>query len=1082
MSKRYPGNFVTGNPVALSQTSNNGIWDVKDVSTAVSAGVWQEPDGNYEIAKSLRFKVAANGSSGSYLSRTPTSAGNRRTWTWSGWVKRTRLDTGYINGLFEANDPSNTQIVAGIRLETDGTLKILDYNSGYTTHVITTQVFRDVSAWYHIMVAYDTTQANSSDRVKLYVNGQQVTSFSTATYPSLNSQGYINTAGGHYVGACIFGSVIEFLDGYMAEVNFIDGQALDASYFGYTDGVTGNWHPKKYTGSYGQNGFYLPFKSDALTYQVGPFNGSTQTLTAAGNTAFDLTGDFCIETWMYPTSVPDPTGIWSLQPSSGGSGIRLTYEASQIRCALISGVGTLYTELNGSSLPLNMWHHVAVTRSGSAFKMFVNGVVVASATNTGWAGTSSPLIIGGARNYGNGSPFYFTGVLSNFRIVKGYPVYTSNFIPPTSPLAAIPGTSILTCQSATIVDNGPNAITISNNNTVSTAQTIPWLALDNSGNGNNYAPQGPISVTPGVNFDLMVDSPTNVFTSATDVGGVVSGNYCTWNPLSITTSGGTTPSIIDAGLNMNFTNNGQWQRVHGSLAIPSTGKYYWEITLTQVVSNISGGNSFNYLFGIADTTPLNWTTYGNDGAGLGYLSFWIDGGSPIVSVNRRTTTASYGSIPTNGQVLMVAVDMDNNKIYWGLNGTWFNSGNPVTGANPGLSGQIVSSNTYVPAMSAYAYNGVQNPIISHANFGQRTFAYTPPTGFKSLNTTNIQALGTSAVPNVAIQPNKYFDVTTYGGNGGNQTVTNSGFEPDLVWIKRRNGTSDHVIQDSQRGFGNGTKLSSSSSYSESVVDASYTDPKWGYVTKTNSNGFEVTASTNGDQTNLAGAPYVAWQWKSSTATGLNIIPYTGNGVISRAISHSLGVTPKMILFKRRSGSSQDWGTYHNSIGLKLMQLNGSGSLWNSGADYWYSAPTSSNFYPDNSAAGDNYQNINGVNYIAYLFAEVPGFSKIGSWIGNGATDGPFIYTGFRPKFIIVKSVNVAGQYWDMLDAARDPFNMSIRRLYPNASDGEDTAGSYDFCSNGFKIRTSSPSHNSSGNTMIYIAFAESPFALNNRAR
>jgi len=1078
MSKRYPGNFVTGNPVALSQTSNNGIWDVKDVSTAVSAGVWQEPDGNYEIAKSLRFKVAANGSSGSYLSRTPTSAGNRRTWTWSGWVKRTRLDTGYINGLFESNDPSSTTIVAGIRFETDGTLKILDYNAGYTTQLITTQVFRDMSAWYHIMVAYDTTQANSSDRVKLYVNGKQVTSFSTATYPSLNSQGYINTAGGHYVGACIFGSVIEFLDGYMAEVNFIDGQALDASYFGYTDGVTGNWHPKKYTGSYGQNGFYLPFKSDALTYQVGPFNGSTQTLTAAGNTAFDLTGDFCIETWMYPTSVPDPTGIWSLQPSSGGSGIRLTYEASQIRCALISGVGTLYTELNGPSLPLNMWHHVAVTRSGSAFKMFINGVVVASATNTGWAGTSSPLIIGGARNYGSGSPFYFTGVLSNFRIVKGYPVYTSNFIPPTSPLAAIPGTSILTCQSATIVDNGPNAITISNNNTVSTAQSAPWLALDNSGNGNNYAPLGGISMTPGVNFDLMVDSPTNVFTSATDVGGVVSGNYCTWNANHKSQY----MSILDSALKT-IGNGGSndWIAQYATMSAQAGGKWYWEYVC---YPNNNSSQGFCKMIGIVPPAALASNQYiGNSGYGYG---LWIPDGSGGTAFQRRyngsgTTMTGYtsGYALQNGDVIQVAYDALNGQIWFGKNNTWF-EGNPSAGTGASYTG-IDTSVQWLPAINEW-YAAAMTNNFTQTNFGQRTFAYTPPTGFKSLNTTNIQALGTSAVPNVAIQPNKYFDATAYGGNGGNQTVTNSGFEPDLVWIKRRNGSSDHVIQDSQRGFGNGTKIASSSTLSESVIDAGATDPKWGYVTKTNSNGFEVTASTNGDQTNLAGAPYVAWQWKSSAATGLNIIPYTGNGVISRAISHSLGVTPKMILFKRRSGTAQDWGTYHNSIGLKLMQLNSSSSLWNSGADYWYSAPTSSNFYPDNSAANDNYQNINGVNYIAYLFAEIPGFSKIGSWIGNGSAEGPFINTGFRPKFIMVKSVNVAGQYWDMLDVARDPFNMSIRRLYPNASDGEDTAGSYDFCSNGFKIRTTAASHNSAGNTMIYIAFAESPFALNNRAR
>jgi hypothetical protein len=216
---------------------------------------------DYQISRSLRF----NSADSAYLNRTPASAGNRRTWTWSGWVKRANLATGYIQGLFEANDPSSTTVVAGIRFETDNTLKVLDYNGSFTTEVKTTQVFRDVSAWYHIVVAYDTTQATSSDRVKLYVNGTQVTSFSTTTYPAQNSQGYINNNGPHYLGACIFTSVIEFLDGYMTEVNFIDGQALTPSSFGYTNPATGVWSPLAFVGTYGTNGFELNFSDNSNT-------------------------------------------------------------------------------------------------------------------------------------------------------------------------------------------------------------------------------------------------------------------------------------------------------------------------------------------------------------------------------------------------------------------------------------------------------------------------------------------------------------------------------------------------------------------------------------------------------------------------------------------------------------------------------------------------------------------------------------------------------------------------------------------------------------------------------------------------
>ena len=226
-----------------------------------ASGGAADPDSTYQISRSLRF----NSADSAYLNRTPASAGDRRTWTWSGWVKRANLATGSIQGLIEANDPSSTTVVAGIRLETDNTLKILDYSGGYTTQVQTTQVFRDVSAWYHIVVAYDTTQATSSNRVKVYVNGVQVTSFVTATYPTQNSQGYINNNGPHYLGACIFTSVIEFLDGYMTEVNFVNAQALTPSSFGETNAQTGVWQPKAYSGSYGTNGFYLNFSDNSNT-------------------------------------------------------------------------------------------------------------------------------------------------------------------------------------------------------------------------------------------------------------------------------------------------------------------------------------------------------------------------------------------------------------------------------------------------------------------------------------------------------------------------------------------------------------------------------------------------------------------------------------------------------------------------------------------------------------------------------------------------------------------------------------------------------------------------------------------------
>ena len=230
--------------------------------------------GAYTIEESLRF----NASQSSYLSWTPASAGNRKTWTWSGWVKRGTLATR--QQLFSAYNPSNSLYIEFVN-STD-TLRIIEGGGG--TNLTTTQVFRDSSAWYHIVVAWDTTQATASNRVKIYLNGSQITSFGTSTYPTLNLDGDINNTILHNVGCYASGAF--FFDGYITEVNFIDGQALDPSSFGEFDSVTGVWKPAKYTGTYGTNGFYLPMQLDNTTEGFNTVTyigtGSTQNITGVG--------------------------------------------------------------------------------------------------------------------------------------------------------------------------------------------------------------------------------------------------------------------------------------------------------------------------------------------------------------------------------------------------------------------------------------------------------------------------------------------------------------------------------------------------------------------------------------------------------------------------------------------------------------------------------------------------------------------------------------------------------------------------------------------------------------------------------
>jgi hypothetical protein len=282
MSKRYPGNFITGNPVALSQTSNAGVWDLKDNYQATGNNTWQESDGIYEISRSLRFRNSAS----AYLSRTPYVASNQKTFTYSAWIKRGGSSVGGVGAvgggyIFVAGTGTNARFQIDFYYDN---IEISQNDGAWTVNCVTIPFYKDPSAWYHIVVAIDTTQAVPLNRVKLYVNGVlQTLNPSGLALPSQNYNFYTNSITRHDLGQSA-GASGGFFDGYMAEVNFIDGQALDPSYFGYTDSITSIWQPKAYTGAYGTNGFYLPFNEPVAT--SGTVNGQVVGRNFAGGTNY----------------------------------------------------------------------------------------------------------------------------------------------------------------------------------------------------------------------------------------------------------------------------------------------------------------------------------------------------------------------------------------------------------------------------------------------------------------------------------------------------------------------------------------------------------------------------------------------------------------------------------------------------------------------------------------------------------------------------------------------------------------------------------------------------------------------------
>ena len=325
----------------------------------------------------------------------------------------------------------------------------------------------------------------------------------------------------------------------------------------------------------------------------------------------------------------------------------------------------------------------------------------------------------------------------------------------------------------------------------------------------------------------------------------------------------------------------------------------------------------------------------------------------------------------------------------------------------------------------------------------------------------------------------YFNPVIYNGTGNTLSITSLDFAPNWVWIKRRNGNAGHKLQDSVRGAAK--QLTSNNTNAEQ----SNSD----IVTSLNSNGF--TLSTNTD-VNGSGGTYVAWNWKAGTsftndasATGIGSIDSTGSvntdagfSIISwtspnsnaNTIAHGLGAVPKMIIMKKRGGSG-GWITYHQAMGnTHGMFLSTTSAQEDNAAFFNDTSPTSTVFTTGTDAALINN------TMIAYCFADVQGFSKMGSYVGNGNADGPFVYTGFKPAFVMTKKMTGSSQ-WVMFDNKRSPINYVQRRLQANNSAAENTDDNQDFdiLSNGFKSRRAAGDWNSDGDTFIYMAFAENPF-------
>jgi hypothetical protein len=376
----------------------------------------------------------------------------------------------------------------------------------------------------------------------------------------------------------------------------------------------------------------------------------------------------------------------------------------------------------------------------------------------------------------------------------------------------------------------------------------------------------------------------------------------------------------------------------------------------------------------------------------------------------------------------------------------------------------VASGTYFPAMT-HTTNGA----TSSTNFGQRAFAYSAPSGYKALCTTNLPD------PTIA-DGSDYMDAALYTGNGTTQTISGLGFSPDLVWTKARSAANSHALWDTVRGVEK--RLISNATDAEAT--------RAGGLTAFTSDGF-----THGDDStgNDSSTTYVAWSWDAGTSTvsntdgsitssvranasaGFSIVTYTGTGSAA-TVGHGLNAAPEMVIVKDKSGTGgYGWRVYHKSLSSGYVLYLNNTNAQTSESSAFTSAPTSTVVNLGTSGGTNSTE-----DFVMYAFAPVEGYSAFGSYTGNGSTDGPFVYTGHRVKYLMVKRTDSTGD-WFILDGAREPYNYVSRQLGANNSGAESGPDVYnvDFTSNGFKIRNSVAGFNASSGSYVYMSFAENPF-------